>query len=465
MSTVLEPVTLPHDYAFRSYVWPVWNAFSNGSKRLLLLWHRRAIKTTTAAHIVARAAIETVATYYIITPTFALGRRIWWDGLDYRGKRMLLSVFPPEYIASFSESEMQITLVNGSVVQLIGADEPNRLVRGPGVRGVVFDEYSVMDSAHPWNVLQPILIENGGWALFCFTPLGKNHASALYEMAIRDPAWFVSRLTVADTRRDAPGEDGSPVVDKASIAEAIAQGFPTELAEQEFYLSFIAAMPGTYYAKELTRAEKEGRLSERVLAQPGRPVHTVMDLGISDQTVIIFFQLIGTNVHLVHVEAHRGEGPPFYVSLLQRLSRERDWKYGTHFAPHDANTRDSSATTLKEQYRQLRVHLRVIERRSVVGGIADARHIFPRCWFDRESCRELVDALGHYRSDWIEAKRVMKLQPVHDWASDYADSFRYLSQAVAMIDRREDEDRRPREQRYATSSLSNPWGPGAGISR
>ena len=55
--------------------------------------------------------------------------------------------------------------------------------------GVVFSEYSLADPA-AWDYVRPILAENGGWAVFIFTPRGRNHGHALLEMARRNPAWF-----------------------------------------------------------------------------------------------------------------------------------------------------------------------------------------------------------------------------------------------------------------------------------
>jgi hypothetical protein len=156
---------LPYLYNFRSYQWPVWEAFSQGVLRFLLIWHRRAVKTTTLAQICARAAIETVGTYYVIAPTFTLGRRIWWG--------MLIGSIPPEAIASVNENEMQVVLKNGSVIQILRR-RPARVVRGTGLRGVFFDEYSVFPSAEAWNTLRPILMEKQGLRVLQLYSIGEK---------------------------------------------------------------------------------------------------------------------------------------------------------------------------------------------------------------------------------------------------------------------------------------------------
>ena len=170
------------------------------------------------------------------------------------------------------------------------------------------------------------------------------------------------------------------------------------------------------------------------------PVHTVMDLGLSDATVIIFFQINpGTSaIHVLETYAGRGEGTAHYAAMLQQLQRERGWTYGRHYGPHDLKQRHDTGIAVVsrlDQWWTLGVRIEVLDRTLVQDGIQAARSIFPRIRFDRTRCRRLLDALAHYRSEWSEEKQVLSLKPVHDWSSDYADSFRYLAQAVRGAER------------------------------
>ena len=58
--------------------------------------------------------------------------------------------------------------------------------------------------------------------------------------------------------------------------------------------------------------------------------------------------------------------------------------------------------------------------------------IFDKCWFDEVKCDKGLEALGQYRSEYIEKDKTFKATPVHDWASHYADAF----QTLAMYFRR-----------------------------
>ena len=53
--------------------------------------------------------------------------------------------------------------------------------------------------------------------------------------------------------------------------------------------------------------------------------------------------------------------------------------------------------------------------------------ILPRCKFDVDHCKPLIDALRHYHRKYIEKDRVFKTKPVRDWSSHFCDSFRYLA--------------------------------------
>ena len=80
-----------------------------------------------------------------------------------------------------NNSDMQIRMRNGSIYQVVGSDNYDSLV-GTNPVGVIFSEFAVADPK-AWDYIRPILAENGGWALFIYTPRGKNHGKKLFDMA------------------------------------------------------------------------------------------------------------------------------------------------------------------------------------------------------------------------------------------------------------------------------------------
>lgn len=63
---------------------------------------------------------------------------------------------------------------------------------------MVFSEYAFQNPT-AWEVMRPILAENGGWAIFNSTPNGKNHFYELYNMGCANENWYTQKLGVDDT--------------------------------------------------------------------------------------------------------------------------------------------------------------------------------------------------------------------------------------------------------------------------
>ena len=139
----------------------------------VLIWHRRARKTTTAINEIVKQAHLTPGIYWHLFPTYTEAKNSIW-----RDPRMLFGNIPEQLIEKVNESEMVVTFKNGSLYQLIGADNADRL-RGAGPMGIVLDEYDSMKE-DVWPVVEPILRANGGWAWFIGTPKGKTKLHELY---------------------------------------------------------------------------------------------------------------------------------------------------------------------------------------------------------------------------------------------------------------------------------------------
>ncbi len=146
---------------------------------------------------IPKKMMERVGTYFYFLPTYNQARKILWNGADREGFRFL-DHFPKEIVRDKNEAEMRITTTNGSILQLVGADNIDRIV-GTNPIGVVFSEYSLM-KPEVWTLISPILAENGGWAVFVFTPRGQNHAYELLKKAEKNKNWYVEILPVSKTK-------------------------------------------------------------------------------------------------------------------------------------------------------------------------------------------------------------------------------------------------------------------------
>lgn len=197
----------------------------SGVRRAVIVWHRRSGKDKTVLQVVIKQMLKRVGTYWYIFPTFNLGRKALWDGIDKDGYK-LMNHFPNEIVTARNESEMRVELYNGSAFQIIGGDVLKENV-GANPLGVVFSEFPV-GKASAWDYIRPILAENGGFAIFDFTPRGMNHGWKILQQAQAEPGWFAEILTVEDTKVLSP-----------EVLEEEKRQMPEDLFYQEYYCKFI----------------------------------------------------------------------------------------------------------------------------------------------------------------------------------------------------------------------------------
>lgn len=407
----MEKITIPYKFEPREYQTPFLVAMDEGKKRSVLMWHRRSGKDKTLLNFTIKRMFERVGSYFYFFPTYSQGKKILWDGMDKDGFRFL-DHFPPEVIENKNDTEMKIKTKNGSLFQVIGTDNIDSIV-GTNPVGCVFSEYSLQDP-QAWDFIRPILAENGGWAVFNYTPRGKNHGYDLYEMARNNEDWFCQKLTVDDTK----------AIDPSVIDEERASGMSDEMIQQEYFCSFEAGVVGSYYTKELQKAEEDKRIG-KVPYNPSMKVNTFWDLGIGDSTAIWFVQVIGNEVHVIDYEEGSGEGLQFYAHILQ----QKPYVYDCHYLPHDAEARElGTGKSRKEVALSLGIRpIKITANLAVEDGINAARMLLPVCWFDEDKCKRGLDALKNYHKEWDAIRKEFKSRPFHDWTSHGADAFRYLS--------------------------------------
>lgn len=199
-------ISLPWKYEPRWYQQKFLSAWDIGNgtlknpkpfKRLMLVAHRRMGKDKTVFANIPKKMMERKGTYFYFLPTYNQARKIIWNGADKDGFRFL-DHFPKEIIKRVDQQEMIVETINGSILQMVGADNIDRIV-GTNPIGVVFSEYSLM-KPEVWTLISPILAENDGWAVFIFTPRGQNHAYKLLSRAQKSKKWYVEILPVSYTK-------------------------------------------------------------------------------------------------------------------------------------------------------------------------------------------------------------------------------------------------------------------------
>jgi hypothetical protein len=364
--------------------------------------------------------IERKGAYYYYFPTSVMGRDVLWDGMDRDGYKFT-DHFPFQLIARKNEAEMKIELKNGSIFKIRGTDRNEPI--GVNPVGCVFSEFSCQNPKAGWDLARPILAENGGWAVFNFTPRGKNHAYRLFRMAEGNPDWFCEKLTVDDTN----------AIDLSAIDDDRKSGMSEEMIQQEYYCSFEIGQEGSYYGRIVENLWEKGQITN-VPYDNQNLVHTAWDLGYGDDTAIIFYQLSRFEKRIIDYYENHGEGMSHYIRILADRVKSEKYIYGDHFAPHDISHGNmGTGETLFETARKLGLQFRKVPReKRVDDGIERTRQMLPTCWIDKEKCSGLIDCLENYHRQFHDKSEVFGQKPVHDLWSHGADAIRTMSKAIQM---------------------------------
>lgn len=376
--------------------------------------------------MVPRRLIKDPCLVKVVYPTLGMGRNNLWEGIGSDGFRYREHIPPFIRAGAPNETRMSIPVINKvdpitpSLFQVAGSDNPDSL-RGGNPKLFVFSEWSEQDP-YAWDVVEPILRENDGIAVFNMTPKGDNHARGMLEYAKNNPLWHVEILTAEDTgiwsvqQLDNIKND----IIKRFSANGRSEAEAVAYFEQEYMCSFKAPVIGSYYGEGMQRAEREKRIGH-FPAIDGYPVHTFWDLGMDDSMTIWFMQQVGLSFYFIDYYENSGEGFPHYAKVLQ----DRGYMYGRHFAPFDIAVRElANGKSRMEAAKLLGIKFEAAPKLGVQDGIDACRIVMKRCCFDVDKAHRGINCLKNYKKDWDDKNKVFKTTPKHDWASHGADAFR-----------------------------------------
>lgn len=278
-------------------------------------------------------------------------------------------------------------------------------------------------SKRSWNIVIPTIRKPGSEIWVTFNP--ELESDETYQRFVVNPP---GGAVVVKT-----GYQDNPFLSdeiKADMADLKAKD-PDEF-EHVYEGVCRPAVAGAVYKEQLIAAEKESRIT-RVPYDASRPVDTFWDLGFGDNVSIWFAQSIGFEFRLIDFVSESLKDVGFYLRELGK----RPYNYRTAFLPHDARAKTLAAggRSVQQLIEASGYKVRIVPNLSVADGLAAARTIFNRCWFDAEKCAEGVQALKHYMYDFDEKLGTFKRDPRHDWASHPADAFRYFAVSVREPER------------------------------
>ena len=345
--------------------------------------------------------------YAYIAPTYKQAKNIAWDYL-----KMFAGSIPT---TRFNETELRCDLPNGARITLLSSENPDSL-RGLALDGVCIDEVAQIEPKL-WNeIIRPALSDRKGFCYFIGTPAGmSNLFYELYQHAVADDKWYAYTAPASKTK----------IIDQEELDAAKKQMGDTKY-RQEFECDWVANIEGFIYGKIMKKLEDNKQIT-LMAYDPSLLVSTVFDIGVGDSTAIVFFQKLGNTIRIIDFYENRREGLPHYIQVL----KEKDYIYDKHFAPHDIEVQEfSSGKTRREVAYQLGIRFRILPKLPLEDGIHSLKMILPRCYFNLDKTKPLIDALRHYHRKYNEKMKMFNNKPVHDWSSHACDAMRYLAISI-----------------------------------
>jgi len=234
---------------------------------------RRWGKTQLAKNTIVKHSYKRKRLIWYVAPTYSMARSILWDELK--------DSYPSSLIENINETRMTIKLVNGTRIELKGADKPDTL-RGVGLHYLIIDEAQDIKEDTWRKVLRPTLASTGGEAMIIGTPKSFNWLYDAYLLGQR-----------GDTFVDAKGKKRanswkswqfptitSPFIPASEIEQA-RNDMDEKSFKQEFEASFETMSGRVYYAFE--RRLHVGRYP----FNPRRPIWVGQDFNIDPMSSII----------------------------------------------------------------------------------------------------------------------------------------------------------------------------------
>lgn len=202
--------------------------------------------------------------------------------------------------------------------------------------------------------------------------------------------------------------------------------------------AFQVSTEGTFYAVQLQKARESGRIGVYPHVD-GYPVNTFWDIGGGDGTAVWLHQHVhGMDRFFAFVEEW---DKPYshFINELQALGIKHGITWGTHYLPHDAESKRQQGTVVASPLEELQAlkgiggTWDVVPRvEYLIHGIQATRKCFSTYCFDEAGCRSGIAHLTAYRKKWNRGTGTWSDEPVKlDGHSEAADALRQHAQGYS----------------------------------
>lgn len=221
-------------------------------------------------------------------------------------------------------------------------------------------------------------------------------------------------------------------IQQKMLGDKIKQEFPSTVSE-----AFLSSSDAYYFAQAIARAYNDGRCLQTSPMDALFPLYIAMDIGVNDLTVIVFFQIAHGELRVVDYYEDKDKDVPFYARFLLQ---DKKYLYHTIFLPHDSTKRDPLDVTntyerdFKRHFSGTNTRFHVLGKMDKQLSISHARTMIDRSVFNLRRVKPLLDQMSKYRKKWHEPTGQYLAEPLHNEASNFADAWQYVCQAVTHLE-------------------------------
>lgn len=282
---------------------------------------RKFGKTTMAERIAMDHLGPPRSSVWVISPTYKQGKLISWE----KFKRII----PQEAMGKKpNDTDLIITLKNGSQLFLMGSDEPDSL-RGPEPNAVILEEAAYHKDGVWSKVIRPNLMPKRAPAYFITTPAGYNWFKDLEDearrlIALGDKEWAVFHYSCYD----------NPHILRQEIEDARKDCDTDEVWRQE-YLAEYESSVGRVFS-----AFKDSDHVKRIELPSGQfDAWRAVDWGMRDDTAALWAFVRNRTLHVYREYAESDMSAPAQAQVIKNLTTFKE-KIQTTAISHDAAKED-----------------------------------------------------------------------------------------------------------------------------
>jgi phage terminase large subunit len=280
-------------------------------------------------------------------------------------------------------------------------------------------------TAHSLNMLRPTIRATGSQLIFTWNPRHKRDAVEQMFCGVEKPT---DTVMVTANWRDNPWFTAELEQERQDCLRMQPDQYQN-IWEGEY----VTVMSGAYFAKEITQAKAEGRIS-RVAADPLLTIRLFADIGgtgaKADNFVFWAVQFVGREIRLL--DHYEQQGQPISAHLEWMRSKGYTPGKAQVWLPHDGDTQDKvHDVSYRSAFEAAGYAVEVVANQgkgAAMLRVEALRRVFPQMWINEASTTAGMDAIGWYHEKRDEQRNI-GLGPEHDWASHSADALGLMAVA------------------------------------